>query len=95
MILISALFSISLYHNVDALFLLFSFLFMSLFWAANFQDGDPIYSSQMVRFRFGYSHTGQSPGSGVVDCLSDQPRNINMGDYVWTYESPAFPMAQV
>ena len=68
---------------------------MSLLWAAKFQDGNPIYSSQMVRFRFGYSHSGQFQESGFADCLSDQLRSINMGEYVWTYESPAFPMAQV
>lgn len=63
-------------------------------FSAFFQPGEPIYSAQMIRFRLGYTQSMQSRWSGLFDCLSEMPKKVDMDDYVWTYESPAFSMAQ-
>lgn len=61
---------------------------------AYFQEGNPIYSAESVRFRFGYSRTPRPCWSGLLDCLSENPRKVDKDEYVWTYESHVFPMAQ-
>ncbi|MCO5549062.1 hypothetical protein L7F22_002528 [Adiantum nelumboides] len=61
---------------------------------ASFQFGNPIYSSQMVRFRFGYARSPKPRWSGLFQCINQRPNKATTDDYVWTYESPAFPMAQ-
>ncbi|MCO5570917.1 hypothetical protein L7F22_024647 [Adiantum nelumboides] len=61
---------------------------------ASFQLGNPIYSSQMVRFRFGYARSPKPRWSGLFQCIKQRPNKATTDDYVWTYESPAFPMAQ-
>lgn len=62
--------------------------------SAYFQFGHPIYSAKAVRFRMGHQmypmerggDAANDPAAGF-DSLEDQ--------YVWTYTSPEFPMAQV
>ncbi|KAI5069275.1 hypothetical protein GOP47_0015576, partial [Adiantum capillus-veneris] len=61
---------------------------------ASFQPGNPIYSSQMIRFRFGYSRLSKPRWSGLFQCIKERPRKATTDDYVWTYVSPTFPMAQ-
>lgn len=63
-------------------------------FSAFFQRGEPIYSARMIRFRLGYAQSMQPRWSGLFDCLSETPKKVDMDDYVWTYESPVFSMAQ-
>ncbi|XP_077234651.1 F-box protein At4g00755-like isoform X2 [Tasmannia lanceolata] len=54
---------------------------------ASFQYGHPIYSAQAVRFKMGYSK------NNIMDeILPDQI--IADDEFIWTYVSPIFPMAQ-
>lgn len=61
---------------------------------AHFQNGSPIYSSEAVRFRFGYSRVAKPKWSGLFECFVDSPRTAHMDEYVWTYISPTFQMVQ-
>lgn len=54
-----------------------------------FYDGQPIFSSKMVRVRIGRS----KPSGGLAEV--DNQTVIADENYVWTYTSPDFPMRQV
>ncbi|CAD6238471.1 unnamed protein product [Miscanthus lutarioriparius] len=54
-----------------------------------FYDGQPIFSSKMVRVRIGRS----KPSRGMAEV--DNQTVIADENYVWTYTSPDFPMRQV
>ncbi|KAJ8748846.1 hypothetical protein K2173_013277 [Erythroxylum novogranatense] len=55
---------------------------------AYFQLGYPIYSAKAVRFRLGHAKVPvQDPVGERPDCCPDD-------NFVWTYTSPEFPMAQ-
>jgi hypothetical protein len=54
-----------------------------------FYDGQPIFSSKMVRVRIGRS----KPSGGLAEV--DNQTVIADENYVWTYTSPEFPMRQV
>eukprot|EP00249_Psilotum_nudum_P013999 c24613_g1_i2 orf=366-1115(+) len=62
---------------------------------AYFQPDGPIYSAKSVRFRFGYAKTPRPHWSGLLESLGTSSENSFHADYIWTYESPKFPMAQV
>ncbi|XP_028756373.1 F-box protein At4g00755-like isoform X2 [Neltuma alba] len=56
---------------------------------AYFQHGNPIYSAKSVRFRMGYLKQPKELKS------NRKAKRILQGkDFVWTYTSPEFPMAQ-
>jgi hypothetical protein len=61
---------------------------------AFFQNGKPIYSSRMVRFRMGHSKLPRESESFVSDGDENQAATADE-NYVWTYTSPEFPMLQV
>uniref|UniRef100_A0A1D1YTQ8 F-box protein At4g00755 n=1 Tax=Anthurium amnicola TaxID=1678845 RepID=A0A1D1YTQ8_9ARAE len=66
---------------------------------AFFQPGNPIYSAKAVRFRMGHSKQETSFAHSLVADTNIQPRIVEAqqaasSDYVWTYISPVFPMAQ-
>ncbi|KAJ1292584.1 hypothetical protein BS78_01G001100 [Paspalum vaginatum] len=59
---------------------------------AFFQHGDPIYSARYVRFRMGYPKLPMCPEHLVSD---ENEGQLSADDnYIWTYESPEFPMLQ-
>ncbi|KAH9309000.1 hypothetical protein KI387_036911, partial [Taxus chinensis] len=58
-----------------------------------FQTGDPIYSANAVRFRFGYSSSSPGSNSSTMDRFVSSAQSP-CEDYVWTYVSPAYPMQQ-
>lgn len=62
-------------------------------YAAYFQRGLPIYSSQYVRFKFGCPKLPLRP----EDLVSDENEGQLTADdnYIWMYTSPEFPMLQV
>ncbi|KAJ0971123.1 hypothetical protein J5N97_019082 [Dioscorea zingiberensis] len=57
---------------------------------AYFQYGYPIYSAKSVRFRMGWSSLHQEQGTGA----SKHAAGHSADDYIWTYVSPEFQMAQ-
>ena len=64
---------------------------------AFFQDGNPIYSAHHVRIRLGYE-VNCSQGENcplLASGRSPMAAGPSPKDYVWTYESPKFPMEQV
>uniref|UniRef100_A0A453NJ88 Uncharacterized protein n=1 Tax=Aegilops tauschii subsp. strangulata TaxID=200361 RepID=A0A453NJ88_AEGTS len=63
-------------------------------YQAFFQDGDPIYSSKMVRFRMGHYKLPRGSETFVMDDYENKMVNADE-KYTWTYTSPAFPMLQV
>ncbi|XP_054786308.1 F-box protein At4g00755-like isoform X3 [Prosopis cineraria] len=56
---------------------------------AYFQNGHPIYSAKSVRFRMGYLRQPKE-----LESNRDAKRIFRGKDFVWTYTSPEFPMAQ-
>lgn len=70
------------------------------FVSAYFQYGDPIYSAKAVRFRMGHSRPEPNYSPNSEADKKSPARNFGgqqaaPDDYVWTYVSPVFPMAQV
>ncbi|WCJ23147.1 F-box family protein [Euphorbia peplus] len=55
---------------------------------AFFQGGSPIYSANSVRFRMGY------PKTPMNDRIGEPSDNCGNDNFVWTYTSPEFTMAQ-
>ncbi|VAI44639.1 unnamed protein product [Triticum turgidum subsp. durum] len=60
---------------------------------AFFQDGDPIYSSKVVRFRMGHYKLPRGSETFVMDDYENKMVNADE-KYMWTYTSPEFPMLQ-
>ncbi|KAG7553422.1 F-box domain [Arabidopsis thaliana x Arabidopsis arenosa] len=61
---------------------------------AYFQRGRPIYSSHYVRFRLGH-HNDNSPNCNNSQDKKGEPGKSSVeSNYVWTYTSQEFPMAQ-
>ncbi|KAK4283147.1 hypothetical protein QN277_000131 [Acacia crassicarpa] len=56
---------------------------------AYFHNGNPIYSAKSVRFRMGYLKQPKQLKSNRI-----AKRALRGQDFVWTYTSPEFPMAQ-
>ncbi|KAK1262614.1 F-box protein [Acorus gramineus] len=60
---------------------------------AFFQHGHPIYSSKAVRIRMGYSKNSEETNLQTVE-QTKLKRRFDDDDYIWTYVSPEYPMAQ-
>ncbi|GLJ37091.1 hypothetical protein SUGI_0751730 [Cryptomeria japonica] len=60
---------------------------------AYFQRGDPIYSANAVRFRFGYSSSSPESNTLKSDRLMSSSQFVSE-DYIWTYVSPIYQMEQ-
>jgi hypothetical protein len=61
---------------------------------AYFQRGDPIYSAKAVRFRMGHYKLPRGSESFVTH--KDENKMVNADkNYMWTYNSPEYPMLQV
>ncbi|GAQ78825.1 hypothetical protein KFL_000190430 [Klebsormidium nitens] len=76
---------------------------------AFFQPKQPVYASAQVRFKLGYRKTPDNPTAMDVDGANATPKHgvwpdeagngrrrdkFREADYIWTYESPRYPMAQ-
>ncbi|KQK23986.1 hypothetical protein BRADI_1g77410v3 [Brachypodium distachyon] len=60
---------------------------------AFFENGSPIYSPEMVRFRFGHCKLPRGKEPFGIEMLENQIV-IPDENFVWTYSSPEFPVLQ-